>query len=103
MELLADDQMKHAEAPSDAEMEQMFHFTTQEEIVAGNRKSAIEQETQDERNEEHKAHLQAVALLNGRPPQHKFTNIGQTERRHEALDEIVRENVEASQRNNYHE
>jgi len=40
MEIAADDQMRHAEAPSDEEMEQMFHQTTQEEIVEENRKSA---------------------------------------------------------------
>lgn len=71
-------------------------MTTQREINESNRKSAQEQVEQDERNEELKAEMKAVAFVNGHPPRHKFTFIGDRDRRAEALQEIERENVEAS-------
>ena len=71
-------------------------MTTQQEINEANRKSALEQVAQDERNDELKADMNAVAFVNGHSPRHKFTFIGDIDRRAEALQEIERENVEAS-------
>lgn len=107
MEQLEDDQMKHAEAPSDAEMEQMFLHTTQEEIDAENRKSGEREAVFAERN----AHQYCAIEPGGpgcvecrtwvrenlTPSRRKFTFIGEIDRRDEALVEIERENVEASQ------
>jgi hypothetical protein len=68
---------------------------TQEQISEANRKSALEQVEQDERNEDLKAHVAAEALMNSRPHQ-PHTFIGEHDERYEALQDIQRENVEAS-------
>jgi len=69
---------------------------TPEEIGMANRKSALEQEEQDERNENLKACMKAEFQLNRRSS-HPYTFIGEVDRKAEALQEIERENVEASQ------
>lgn len=74
-------------------------MTSQKEIVEMNRKSALEQVAQDERNDDLKADLKADQLVNGRPPRRKFTFIGETDSRDEALADIIRENVESSRNN----
>ena len=71
---------------------------TQEEIIEANRKSALEQVEQDERNEDLKAEMMGAALANSRyHPHHTF--IGALDRKYEALQDIYRENVEASRNN----
>jgi transcriptional regulator with XRE-family HTH domain len=71
---------------------------TQEEISAANRKSALEQVEQDERNERLKADAQAEEFMNSRPYR-PHTFIGEEDRKTEALQEVQRENVEASRNN----
>ena len=68
---------------------------TQEEIIAENRKSALEQVKQDERNEVLKAGMRAEVLMNSQP-YHPYTFIGEHDEQYEALQDIYRENVEAS-------
>ena len=68
---------------------------TQEEISAANRKSALEQVAQDERNERLKADVRAEVFMNSRP-HHSHTFIGEHDEKYEALQDIYRENVEAS-------
>jgi len=68
----------------------------QEAISASNRKSALEQEEQDERNEDLKAAMNAEIQLSRRV-RRPHTFIGDVDRKAEALQEIERENVEASQ------
>jgi hypothetical protein len=68
---------------------------TQEEISAANRKSALEQVEQDERNEGLKADMRAEVFMNSRPSR-PWTFIGEHDEKYEALQDIYRENVEAS-------
>jgi hypothetical protein len=68
---------------------------TQEQISEANRKSALEQVEQEGRNEDLKAHLAAEALVNSLP-QRPHTFIGVHDEKYEALQDIHRENVEAS-------
>jgi hypothetical protein len=70
----------------------------QEDITAANRKSALEQVEQDKRNDALKAEMKAEILMNCVPPRHR-TFIGEMDRRAEALQEVGRENVEASRNN----
>jgi hypothetical protein len=71
---------------------------TQEEISAANRKTALEQVEQDERNEGLKAEVRAEGFMNNRP-HHPRTFIGVVDRKAEELQEVERENVEASRKN----
>jgi hypothetical protein len=66
---------------------------TQEQIIEANRRSALEQVEQDERNEHLKAAVRAEEFMNRRPHQ-PHTFIGEHDERYEALQDIQRENVE---------
>jgi hypothetical protein len=70
----------------------------QEEIIEANRKTALEQVEQDERNEDLKTHLAAEALMNSHTHR-PHTFIGEHDEKYEALQDIQRENVEASRNN----
>ncbi len=108
MEILADDQMKHAEPPSDEEMEKMYYGITQAERIALNKVSALEAERD---REEKDAWLASVRAEEFMQRAHEIThrpryNHEQTpaENRAEQLGDTERSNVESSQaRINYHE
>ena len=69
---------------------------TREEIIAANRKSALEQLEQDERNEDLKADMNAEQLMKGAPHRpHYFPENPDT--KNEELQSIIKENIKASQ------